>query len=99
MGAAMDSNDFRGNELIGRAFTVLGKALRQSPERCYTCAEDSDFKGVGDFIFDSDERTPIPYMPELPCGWNAHTQLMSDHLPLVAYVRVGAPATTMSQSQ
>jgi hypothetical protein len=51
--AAMDSNDFSGKELLGKSFTLCGKTLQISGKPCRTCAEDVNFRGVGDCIFDS----------------------------------------------
>jgi len=83
---AMDSNDFRGNELVGKSFSLLGKMLQNSGEPCHTCAEVCDFNGVGDFIFDSGPaQTTLAFgVPSFPFGWTKHTQLMSDHLPVMA---------------
>jgi hypothetical protein len=84
--AAMDSNDYSGNRLAWKSFTLLGHSLVNSGECCRTCAEDSGFKGCGDLIFDS--AKPDPFwgfgVPVLPWGWTKTTQLMSDHLPVMA---------------
>lgn len=84
--AVMDSNDFAGQELVGKHFTLLGKKLWHPGKSFGTCAEDCGFKGVGDFIFDSGKKVETLHIgvPTLPFGWTKYTQLMSDHLPVVA---------------
>merc|ERR1711972_262938 len=70
--------------------TLLNKSLRLVGEPCHTCAEDCGFKGVGDFIFDSAplQTTPAFGVPTFPNGWTRYTQLMSDHLPVMAALAV-----------
>jgi len=81
----MDSNDHGGKELVGKSFSLLGKKLRHSGKRHYSCC-DTHFKSVGDMIFDSgDLKTSLSEgVPKLPHGWTKHTQLMSDHLPVTS---------------
>jgi hypothetical protein len=82
----MDSNDHSGRDLVGKSFFLAGKELRHSGRRDYSCCEDANFKFVGDLIFDSgDLKTTLSEgVPNLPHGWTKHTQLMSDHLPVMS---------------
>merc|ERR1712060_408147 len=101
MGVAMDSNDFRGGELVGECFTLLNKSLRLVGDPCHTCAEDCDFQGVGDFIFDSAplQATLAFGVPQLPNGWTQYTQLMSDHLPVMAALAVETSEAKLQMEQ
>lgn len=93
---AMDANDQGTPPLlvnesgVSREFVLLGHTLRQKGKACRSCSEGNGFQHFGDYIFDSgaDETTSDVYMPELPNGWTSTTQLMSDHLPIVAEKRV-----------
>ena len=77
---AMDSNDYTGAELRGTQVRLLGHQLRAAGPWRKTCAEGSNFEGVGDIIFDSSaERTVSCDVPPLPNGCTA----MTDHLPVV----------------
>ena len=83
---AMDSNDPHGRGLLRRSFKLLGHTLRvRAGASSRSCAEDSRFSFIGDFICDSAPKSFIVSegIPELPFGWTPFTQLMSDHLPVV----------------
>ena len=85
-----DFNDFKGlliEPTIEGKLTILGKVLMMHIKAIedvpISCCTDTNYKYVGDYIFDSHNNNEKNYYYGLPLGYDRRINLLSDHDPVV----------------